>query len=284
MPSASLHPVAATSIYQPQAANVLSVRDETHLEKHFELQLDTYAPLGHEPGQFVQVSIPGVGECPISICSSPTIGLTFELTVRRVGEVTNAIHRLKEGDQVGVRGPFGKGFDTRAFQGCDTLIIAGGCGLAPARSLIQYILDERNRFGKFYLLYGARSPQERLFKEELAAWESSPLLQFLQTVDNPDDQWKGRTGVVTKLFRELPPLQPEKTRVAVIGPPVMFKFVMLELLGRSIPEDHIYCSLERRMKCGIGKCGHCQVNHLYACLDGPVFRYSDIATVREAIE
>jgi NAD(P)H-flavin reductase len=274
--------VAVPDAYEPRPAEILEVRSLTALERHYRLALDGGAPLSHMPGQFVQVSIPGVGECPISICSSPTRPHAFELTVRRVGEVTDAIHRLRVGDQVGIRGPLGRGFDVRELHGSDILIVAGGCALAPARSLIQYILDRRPRFGEFHLLYGARSPAELLFRHDLEVWQDDPRVRCMVTVDRFDESWRGHTGVVTRLFQQLPRLSPH-TKVAVIGPPVMFKFVMLELIQRRIPERSIYCSLERRMKCGIGKCGHCQINHLYACVDGPVFPYSELATVREAI-
>ncbi|HKQ47943.1 MAG TPA: FAD/NAD(P)-binding protein [Phycisphaerae bacterium] len=273
-----------TDVYLPEPADVLSVRSLTALEKHYELHLQSGSPLDHTPGQFVQVSIFGVGECPISICSSPTRPQTFELAVRRVGDVTSKIHGLCAGDTIGIRGPLGHGFDTKALEGRDIVIVAGGCALAPARSLIHYILDKRDRFGAFHLLYGAHSPPELLFRDELEAWQSDPRLQCRVTVDHASASWHGHTGVVTRLFTELPPLNPARTRAVVIGPPVMFKFVMLELLERNIPAGNVYCSLERRMKCGIGKCGHCQVNNLYACMEGPVFKYSELATVREAIE
>jgi sulfite reductase subunit B len=279
------HPTARSSVFCPQRADVLAVQPQTALETLYELRRVDGQPLNHAPGQFVQVSIPTVGECPISICSSPTRCLDgrFELTVRRVGEVTAAIHRLQAGDEVGIRGPFGRGFDMKALAGHDMLVVAGGCALAPARSVIQYILDRRDAFGTFHLLYGARSAEELLFRDELAAWGVDPRIECLVTVDKGDASWRGHTGVVTRLFAHLSHLDTANTRAVVIGPPVMFKFVMLELLGRGIAQEHIYFSLERRMKCGIGKCGHCQVNHVYACLDGPVFNYAEIIGVREAI-
>ncbi|TWT41935.1 Anaerobic sulfite reductase subunit B [Phycisphaerae bacterium RAS1] len=284
MPFAEIQSERAASVYLPEPADVLAVKPLTALETQYDLQLQSGEPLCHAPGQFVQVSIFGVGECPISICSSPTRPRTFQLTVRRVGEVTSAIHTLKAGDQVGIRGPLGRGFDVEALHGHDMLIVAGGCALAPARSLIHYILDRRGSFGEFHLLYGARAPAELLFRDELDQWQADREVNCLVTVDRGDPTWTGNTGVVTRLFYKLPPLDPARTKVAVIGPPVMFKFVMLELVARRIPQRNIFCSLERRMKCGVGKCGHCQVNHLYACLDGPVFSYDEIAAVREAIE
>ncbi len=272
------------SLYEPEAAEVVSVNEMTDLENVYTLRLASGQPLGHAPGQFVQVALLGIGECPISICSSPTRPDAFELCVRRVGEVTEHIHKLREGDTIGVRGPLGNGFDVNDLHGRDILIVAGGLGLAPVRSLIQYILDERARFGQFHLLYGARAPSELLFRNDLTLWRESDDVNFHMTVDRPDEQWRGRSGVVTTLFSEVPKLDPARTRVVIVGPPVMFKFVVLEVLARRIHQRHIYCSLERRMKCGVGKCGHCQANNVYVCLEGPVFRYGELKALREAIE
>ncbi len=272
------------SLYEPEPAEVVSVEKLTDQENVYALQLASGQPLGHLPGQFVQVALLGIGECPISICSSPTRPSTFELCVRRVGEVTEHIHRLREGDTIGIRGPLGNGFDVNELHGKDVLIVAGGLGLAPVRSLIQYILDERARFGQFHLLYGARSPDELLFKNDLSLWRDRDDVNFHMTVDRPDEQWRGRSGVVTTLFSEVPKLNPAETQVVIVGPPVMFKFVVLEVLSRRIHQRNIFCSLERRMKCGVGKCGHCQANNVYVCLEGPVFRYGELKALREAIE
>jgi len=280
----SLEHQTRASLYIPSPARVIGVQQMTDLEVLLQLAFDNGRPLDHEPGQFVQVSILGVGECPISVCSSPTRPDHFELCVRRVGEVTTHIHKLEEGDVIGIRGPLGHGFDVAELHGKDILIVAGGLGIAPARSLIQYILDERERFGAFHLLYGSRSPSELLYREDLTLWRQSPDVNFHLTVDRPDEQWRGKSGVVTTLFKELPQLNPTETMVVIIGPPVMFKFVVLEVLARRIPQKSIYCSLERRMKCGVGICGHCQVNNIYVCLEGPVFKYGQLKALREAIE
>ena len=277
-------PDCGRSLYEPLPAEVVSVERLTALENLYGFRFTNGQPLGHKPGQFVQVALLGVGECPISVCSSPTRSDTFELCVRRVGEVTERIHRLTEGDVVGVRGPLGNGFEVSELHGKDILIAAGGLGLAPIRSLIQYILDERGRFGAFHLLYGCRSPDELLFRNDLTLWRESPDVNFHVTVDRPDEQWRGRSGVVTTLFNEVPKLDPASTMVVIVGPPVMFKFVVLEVLARRIHQKNIYCSLERRMKCGVGKCGHCQANNVYVCLEGPVFRYGQLKALREAIE
>lgn len=275
---------AAGSVYLPEPARVLHVERMTATDTLFDLQLENGRTLGHAPGQFVQFSILGVGECPISLCSSPTRPDRFQLSVRRVGEVTAAIHRLVPGDVVGIRGPLGHGFDVMELHGHDILIVAGGCALAPARSLIQYILDRRSRFGEFHLLYGARTPDDMLFRAELDDWRSRGDVLCHYTVDKPDDHWRGPIGPVTRLFAHLPRVDAPHVRVVVIGPPIMFKYVMLEVLSRGILQQHVYCSLERRMKCGIGKCGHCLANDVYVCREGPVFKYSRLKALREAIE
>lgn len=274
----------AASGFVPEVCRVTRVEALTSLERLLVIRRPTGAPLGHGPGQFVQVSILGVGECPISICSSPTRPESFQLCVRKVGAVTEQIHRLQPGDAIGIRGPLGHGFDVEELVDHDLLIVAGGLGLAPARSLIQYVLDKRARFGRFFLLYGARNPDELLFREDLVRWRHDPNVAFQVTVDRPDEQWRGKVGVVTTLFADLPKLDPARTRVAIIGPPVMFKFALLEVLARRIPQKNIYCSLERRMKCGVGRCGHCQANDVYVCVDGPVFTYARLKAVREALE
>ncbi|MFO0974234.1 MAG: FAD/NAD(P)-binding protein [Phycisphaerae bacterium] len=272
-----------TSSYLPRPARVLAVAKLTELERLLTLRYADGASLGHDPGQFVQVSLLGLGECPISICSSPTRGAEFELCVRRAGVVTSGLHRLDTGDVVGVRGPLGRGFDVTALAGRDVLIVAGGLGLAPVRSLIEYILDERGAFGEFHLLYGARAPGELLFRDELMRWAARRDLTLRVTVDRGDEHWRGRVGVVTTLFSQLPKLDAARTSAVVVGPPVMFKFVLLELLGRRIAQKDIYCSLERRMKCGVGRCGHCQVNQVYVCADGPVFNYAQLKGLRESL-
>jgi len=277
-------PASPASIYIPSPAKILRIQKLTEMEKLFDIQFVDGHHLGQAPGQFVQVSVMGIGECPISICSSPTRPEMFQLCIRKAGNVTNYLHTLQAGQTVGVRGPLGHGFDVSELHGRDILIVAGGLGLAPVRSLIQYVLDERPRFGQFHLLYGAREPKELLFKDELPDWRDNKDVNFHVTVDKPDEQWRGKSGVVTTLFRELPKLNPTETMVVIVGPPVMFKFVVLEVLARRIPQHNIYCSLERRMKCGIGKCGHCQANNVYVCMEGPVFKYGQLKAMREALE
>jgi sulfhydrogenase subunit gamma (sulfur reductase) len=271
------------SVYRPVMARVLQVEQLTELEKLLTLELPGGRSLGNEPGQFVEVSLFGIGEAPISISSSPSRSNgTFELCVRRVGDVTNAMHFLETGDVLGVRGPFGHGFPIDKMKGKDVLFAAGGLGLAPLRSLINQVLDDRGFFGRVIILYGTKQPSEILFKDELLAWAERDDVEFYMTVDRGDANWRGHVGVITTLIPRVT-INPRNTVAATCGPPIMYRFVLMELLGKGIPETQIYLSLERRMKCGVGKCGHCQINNLYCCQDGPVFRYADINGLEEAL-
>jgi len=274
---------AEASLYLPVRARIAEVRPLTRLEKLYRIELPDGMSLQHQPGQFVEVSVLGVGEAPISISSSPSRSNgTFELCVRRAGDVTSALHGLGPGDSIGLRGPLGHGFPIQRFHGKDLLFAPGGLGLAPLRSLIQQVLDDRRNFGKVTILYGARHPSELLFTEELQAWSELPDVEVHMTVDRPDEEWKGNVGVITTLFSKVS-LYARNTVAVTVGPPVMYRFVLMELLGKGIPEANIWLSLERRMKCGVGKCGHCQMHHLYACLDGPAFCYAQIKHLEEAL-
>ena len=271
------------AVYIPSMARLLRVEQLTELEKLFTLELPQGHSLGNEPGQFVEVSLFGIGEAPISVSSSPSRSNgTFELCVRRVGDVTNAMHQLEPGAMLGIRGPFGNPFPIDRMEGKDILFAAGGLGLAPLRSLINQVLDKRGRFGRVIILYGAKQPGELLFRDELADWAERDDVEFHLTVDRGDETWDGHVGVITTLFPDIT-VNSRATVAATCGPPIMYRFVLMELLGKGIPETQIYLSLERRMKCGVGKCGHCQINGLYCCQDGPVFRYADIKGLEEAL-
>lgn len=274
--------VEPRDLYVPTLATVTAVRDLTPLEKLFTVELPGGADLGHRPGQFVQVSLFGVGEGPFSISSSPTRRGSFQLGIRRVGTLTEKLHALQPGDRIGIRGPLGNGFDLDAFRGRDVLIIAGGIGLVPLRSLIHYVLDNRDDFGRLIICYGSRSDAELLFTDELKQWAESPDVEYHVTVDRGSPAWQGKTGVITTLIPDLQ-LDLPHTVAAVCGPPVMYRFVVLALQTKGLPEENMYLSLERRMKCGVGKCGHCQINHSYVCQDGPVYHYPVLKTLQEAL-
>jgi NAD(P)H-flavin reductase len=271
------------TIYLPEPARITKVEPMTELEKVFTLEFTNGRSLGHDAGQFVEVSVLGVGEAPISISSSPSRSNgSFELCVRRAGDLTSVIHRKGPGDLLGVRGPLGRGFPLTKFRGKDMLFAIGGLGLAPARSVINQVLDERGRYGRVIILYGARDPSQLLFKNELAQWAERDDVELHVTVDRGDEEWTGHVGVVTTLFPRVS-VYPRNTVAITIGPPVIYRFVLMELLGKGIPEPNIWMSLERRMKCGVGKCGHCQINDLYACQSGPTFSYAEIKAVEGAI-
>lgn len=270
------------SLYLPEMARVTRVEALTESEKLFEIKFASGRDLGHVPGQFVEVSVFGIGEAPISVSSSPTRKGMFELCVRAVGNVTNALHKLEPEDKIGIRGPFGKGFNTEELKGKDILFIGGGIGLVPLRSLINFVLDTREDFGKVTILYGTKNPSEILFRDELREWEANKTVDYRITVDKGDAKWKGNVGVITTLIPGLE-IDPARTVAVVVGPPIMYRFVIKSLKEKNLPDEQIILSLERRMKCGVGKCGHCQMGHLYVCQDGPVFKYSEIRGIREAL-
>lgn len=272
-----------SSIYLPTQSRILAAQPLTKLEMLFTIELPGGIALDHKPGQFVEVSLLGVGEAPISISSSPSRSNgSFELCVRRAGDLTSVLHRMTPGEMIGIRGPFGRGFPFERFRGKDMLFAPGGLGLAPLRSLINQVLDERGNFGRVIILYGARHPSELLFTDELAEWQSRDDIELHLTVDRADDDWKDNVGVITTLFPKID-IHPRNTVAVTIGPPVMYRFVLMELLGKGISEGNIWLSLERRMKCGVGKCGHCQINHLYTCQSGPSFSYTEIKHLAEAL-
>ena len=269
-------------LYLPVMATIKDVKPLTELETLYTVELPGGADLDHGPGQFVAVSIFGVGEAPFSISSAPGRKGSFELGIRRVGMLTEYLAGMKVGSRIGIRGPFGKGIDLTKFRGKDVLIVAGGIGLVPMRSLINYVLDNRGVFGRLIICYGSRSDGELLFKDELQMWDEEPGVDFRVTVDRGSADWQGRTGVITTLIPGLD-LDLENTVCCICGPPVMYRFVLLALKSRGLAERNIYMSLERRMKCGVGKCGHCQINGSYVCQDGPVYHYPDIKNLREAL-
>ena len=271
-----------SSPYQPTLAELVKLEQLTEKEKLFTLYLEGGRDLGHQAGQFVEVSVFGIGEAPVSITSSPTHNGTFQLCVREVGDVTGALHRMDPGSTVGIRGPFGNGFPIDEMKGKDLLFAPGGLGLAPLRSLINQVLAERESFGRVIILYGARNPSELLFKDELAQWKTRDDVEFHVTVDRGDESWTGNVGVITTLFPKIS-VNPRSTVAVTVGPPVMYRFVLMELLSKGIQDGRIFLSLERKMKCGLGKCGHCQINNVYVCQKGPVFSYAQLKELPEAI-
>ncbi|MFA4015770.1 MAG: hypothetical protein RUDDFDWM_000863 [Candidatus Fervidibacterota bacterium] len=271
-------------LYEPMPARIIEVIDETPDVKTFTLQVED-GIVDYRPGQFAEVSVFGVGEAPFGISSSPTWTKRtgyIQVTVRAVGKVTRALHNLKVGEYVGVRAPLGNGFPVEKAEGKRVIIVGGGIGLPPLRSLLNYMLDNRERFGKITVLYGARTPADMVFKRELAEWSTRPDVEYLDTVDIADEEWQRlgkRVGVVTTLFPildEQSPIEPHNTVAFICGPPIMIHFVILELEKRNVPPENIISTLERHMKCGVGKCGHCAIGHKYVCVDGPVFSWAEM--------
>ncbi len=272
---------AKENIFLPEEAKIVDVVQVTETEKHFTLKMTNGNKMIYKPGQILEVSLFGYGEIPIGFASSPTKGDNFDIVIRTVGRVSSAINNLKKGDSMLVRGPLGNGFDIDVLKGNNILVVAGGIGLCPTRSIIQYILDKRSDFKDFTLFYGAKEPNQQMFLEDLENFRCSTSVNFHETVDKADDSWKGNVGVITNLFSKTE-ISPD-TKVIICGPPIMFKFVIMELRKLGISDDDVYLDLERRMKCGVGKCGHCQINDKYVCVDGPVFKLSEIMKMEEAI-
>jgi NAD(P)H-flavin reductase len=238
----------------------------------------------YRPGQFVELSILGVGEARFSLPSSPTRGGFFELGIRQAGSLTRHLfEHVREGDMLGIRGPLGNGFPVEAFEGQDLLLVAGGLGMVPLRGLLQYVIDLRHRFGRVLLLYGSRSPDQMLFLGELESLKRRGDAEILLTVDSTRGiPWEGRVGVVTELIDGLN-LDVTRTFAVACGPPVFYRFMLDKLVDAGFGKDRIFLSLERRMECGVGKCGHCAVGYTFTCLHGPVFSYWDAINLPELI-
>jgi sulfite reductase subunit B len=266
-------------LYLPRPAKIIALQQFTPQDKFFKLELLDGKCLGHTAGQFVQVSVLGIGEAPISISSPPSQDNTFELCLRAVGDVTNKLHTLKVGDLVYIRGPFGHGFDgeiLKSVQGKHLLFLAGGIGYAPLRSLINQVVPQKENYHKISILYGCKTQQDIVYADEVAKIAKvGANVEVLQTVDHADKNWHGYEGVITTLIPKVE-LNPDTTAAFIVGPPIMFKFVLKALLEKNLNKENIYMSLERRMKCGVGKCGHCQMGGVYMCQEGPVFKYADV--------
>jgi NAD(P)H-flavin reductase len=260
---------------------VVKITDESAVKDTRTYELEWLNPKDGEefqylPGQFAELSIYGAGEAPISITSSPTQP-NMQFCIKRMGVVTTAIHHCRIGDIIGVRGPYGNTFPLEQFTGKNIVFIAGGIGLAPLRSLISYMLHDSHRgdYKDVTILYGARSPGDLLFKYDLRAWNERKDVRYEETVDKASGDYQGREGFVPVLLEEVAP-SPEDTMAITCGPPIMIKYVMQGLTKLGFMPDQIITTLEMRMKCGIGKCGRCNIGHYYICIDGPVFSYAQL--------
>ncbi|MEO0093452.1 MAG: FAD/NAD(P)-binding protein [candidate division WOR-3 bacterium] len=264
--------------YRPIPAEILQVIEETPNIKTFVLK--PKEALQFEAGQFVELTVPGVGEAPFTPSSSPFVKETLELTIMRVGRVTNELFKLKAGDWVGIRGPYGQRYPLENFENKEVFIVGGGVGLAPLRSLFLALTHEIKKYKKIYLRYGARTPQDIVYKSLLAEWKTWKGVDVLLTVDVGDKSWKGKVGVVTVILDKIP-VDFNNSVAVVCGPPIMMKFVTQRLLEAGFAGKDIYLSMEKNMSCGLGQCGHCRIGRYFTCKDGPVLTWEQIKDIEE---
>ena len=261
------------NIYQQLRAVIEEVIEETSAIKTFRLKPDE--PFSFATGQFIEMTVPGVGEAPFTPSSDPAVSERMDLTIMKAGEVTAKLHTMGKGDIVGIRGPYGKGYPLDKFKGRDILIVGGGVGLAPLRSLLFSLFSKINDYNKVVLRYGARSPKDIVYKYQIPEWCNKDKIDVVVSVDVGDETWSGKVGLVTTVLQEAP-VDFAKAVGIVCGPPIMMKFVTLKLLDLGFNPADIYLSMEKSMSCGLGKCGHCRVGRYYACKDGPVFTYEQL--------
>lgn len=258
----------STNSYLPFRAPILRKTRQTDTDWTYRLGC-TIRPVS---GQFAEVSIPGVGECPISISD---FGMDYiELTIRKVGKVTQVIEELEQAEFLYVRGPYGTGFPVENFFGKHLIITAGGTGLAPVKSIINRFYREPHLLTRLHVLAGFKSPEDILFKDEIKLWNETFPVEVTVDRAEPNHNWEGHVGLITTLIPEIEIPQLDQTQVIVVGPPSMMKYTVQEFLKRGIKEEQIWVSFERKMCCGLGKCGHCRIDDTYVCLDGPVFNYT----------
>ncbi len=274
-------PVCGMNSWVPVPARIVGIHQENFNTKTFRLEFvdkKLHERYRFMPGQFNMIYVPGMGEAAISISSDPDQKEWLDHTIRTVGTVTRAIGRMKEGAIVGIRGPFGTGWPMKELKDRDVLIMAGGIGLAPLRPVIYWLLKRQDHSRRVILLYGCRTPEDRLFADELQQWEESDKLDVLVTVDNATSGWSGPVGVVVNLMRRVK-VNADRTTVLVCGPRMLNRVAAWGFLQLHVPPTHVYVSLERNMNCGFGRCGHCQYGSKFVCRDGPVFCFSDIADI-----
>jgi NAD(P)H-flavin reductase len=268
--------------YKAEITNVIRLTD---MEKLFHLRI--LSDVDRErftflPGQFVMLEVPGYGEVPISISSSPSNKGYLELCIRRAGTVTGMLHQASRGARVGLRGPFGTHFPMVKMKGHNVLLIAGGLGLAPLRAPIFHVTENRSDYESVHILYGTKEPSQLLFDYQYEQWRRIDGVNLSIIVEKPDAAWTGEVGLITKLLEAIP-IAPDDTYAIVCGPPVMFKFVCNQLNRAGVPMHRMFVSLERRMHCGMGKCCRCNIGSTYTCVEGPVFDFWSVLNLKEAI-
>lgn len=267
------------NLYHPKKVKIIKLKEMSANVKLFRLKpvggdfLLNKDGLVFSPGQFVLAGLWGYGEAPFGPASSPYERNFIDIGVRITGNVTNALHRLKEGDEITLRGPYGNGYPLNFFQGKDVVLVTGGCGIPPIASLVEYIIANREKFGRVYLLYGALSPKDLLFKDRYKHWEKE--IKVILTIDKSCPGWKGHVGLVSELTKEIE-INPRNTVAGMCGPGPMTKALENILRPLGISDRRIFVSEERKMSCGIGKCQHCTTGDKYVCVDGPVFYYDQV--------
>ncbi|HHV26494.1 anaerobic sulfite reductase subunit B [Anaerosalibacter bizertensis] len=254
------------NVYLPFKSKILKIVPHTGIDYTFRMEFKGDV----KPGQFFEVSIPKYGEAPISVSE---IGENYvDLTIRKVGKVTDVVHTFFPGEHLFMRGPYGNGFDVNMFKGKELIVAAGGTGLAPVKGVVDYFADHKNEIKDITLVCGFKSPDDILFKNDFKFWEDK--INTILTVDNGNENYNGNVGLITEYIKDIEIENVEKANVIVVGPPIMLKFSLQEFLNKGIEEENIWVSYERKMCCGIGKCGHCKIDDTYVCLDGPVFNYT----------
>jgi NAD(P)H-flavin reductase len=264
------------TLYMPIAATIERIEDETPDIKTFTIRPEV--PMPFKAGQFVELAVPGIGEAPFTPSSSPKISEQMEITIMRTGRVTDWLHTMKAGDQVGVRGPMGRAYPIEDFRGREILIVGGGCGVGPLRSLLLALVDDLDDYARIIVRYGARTADSIVFRDaQMRGWDQGGALDVMLTVDQDSPDWDGHVGMITTILTEdYLDCHADDGIAVMCGPPVMMQYGTDMLLDRGYQPENIYLSLERNMSCGIGQCGHCRLGRYYVCKDGPVFSYDEI--------
>ncbi|MDP2173015.1 MAG: FAD/NAD(P)-binding protein [Candidatus Cloacimonadaceae bacterium] len=261
------------NIYKPIRAKLIKIIDESPLIKTFVLVPEV--EFSFKTGQFIEVTVENVGEAPFTPSSSPLETKQLEITVMKAGYVTDAMHKMEVGQYMGIRGPYGRGYPLEAFYDKEVLIVGGGCGFAPIRSLLYNLKAISDKLRKVTLCYGSKTPGDCIYKPYITELRETPKFEVYRSVDKTDESWQEKVGVVTVLLDEIE-IDVANSVTVVCGPPIMMKFATKKLLEMGYPEDKIYLSMEKNMSCGVGKCGHCAMGHYFVCKDGPVFTYDQI--------
>jgi NAD(P)H-flavin reductase len=261
------------NIYRPIRAKLTDVIEESPLIRTFVLSPQEEFSFG--TGQFIELSVENIGEAPFTPSSSPLVKDTIEVTIMKTGYVTEYMHNMKPGSYMGIRGPYGRGYPVEKFYDKEVLILGGGCGFAPIRSLLYSLIAISDKLRKVTLCYGSKTPEDCIYKPYISVLRDTPKFEVLRSVDRGDDTWTERVGVVTVLLDDVK-VDIDNSIAVVCGPPIMMKFGTLKLLQMGYPEHDIYLSMEKNMSCGLGKCGHCMMGKYFVCKDGPVFTYDEI--------